>query len=83
MIEKIETMEALKLLAQEHNRYVAEIKRLEEISNIVICGISFEEIHIYKGLINSGLPLEEQKFESSDTRKYGILVDGVRFFELY
>ena len=82
MSEKIETAEALILLAQEHKRHVGEIKRLEEIADIVICDLNRKEIHIYDGLLDAGLPLECEEFNFTDAKKYSILVDGVRFFEI-
>ena len=82
MSEKIETAEALILLAQEHKRHVEEIRRLEEIADIVICDLNRKEIHIYDGLLDAGLPLECETFSFTDAKKYSILVDGVRFFEL-
>ena len=82
MSKKIVTAEALILLAQEHKRHVGEIKRLEEIFDIVICDLNCEEIHIYEGLIGMGLPLECEEFNFTDAKKYSILVDGVRFFEI-
>ena len=82
MSKKIETAEALILLAQEHKRHVGEIKRLEEIADIVICDLNRKEIHIYDGLLDAGLPLECEEFNFTDAKKYSILVDGVRFFEL-
>ena len=81
MTEKIEIMEALQILAQEHKDHSARLKRIEETSTIRPCYYDGGEVHIYKGLIGSGLELEKRTYEKFRD-EYGIMVDGVRFFEM-
>ena len=68
MKDKIEIMEVLKRLAEEHKRHVTEIRHLEEMSNIIMCGINDNEVHIYEGLIGMGLPLECEEFNFTDAK---------------